>query len=395
MKHPILSAVAVAALTVGLQAADATKTTKAPAKAAKPATKAAEPKEKAAPAKGKAPAAPAKEAPAATAKEKEEPKFELKDPVAVVDGVEIKAAEVDKVLKGLLARQGGSLDQVPADMKPQLYRNVIDGVIVDKLVAVQAAKVEVTDADVTAEFEKFKGQFGGDEKALAEELKNSGQTTETVRGDIKRFLQQNRWVDAQIKGKIEVSDAETEEFYKGNPEQFKQPAQVRASHILVRLEKDAKEDEVKTKRAAADQILSRVKKGEDFQKLATEVSEDPSAKKNGGDLNYFDREQMVPEFADAAFKMKKDEVSAEPVRSPFGFHIIKVTDHKDAGTVTLAEAKPKLVEYLQNQKRQGEVGKVLRSLRENAKVTINLPEAPKGPEAPPAAPGAPAAPDAK
>src|SRR5688572_26537093 len=263
----------------------------------------------------KAPAAPA------------EKPFVLTDPVAVVDGEEIKIADVEKVIASLLSQQGGTLKDVPEAMKPELYRNVVDGVIVEKLVTKNAKNVEVPEADVAAELEKFKSQFG-EGKNFDEQLKAQGQTLDGIKGDIRRFLQQNRWIDSVIKDKVQVSDTEVETFYKENPDNFKEPEQVRASHILVRLEKDAKDDEVKTKQAAANKILDRVKKGEDFAKLATELSEDPSAKDNKGDLDFFPREQMVPEFSEAAFKMKKGEVSPAPVRSDFGFHIIKVTDRK-------------------------------------------------------------------
>src|SRR4030095_16334553 len=97
-------------------------------------------------------------------------------------------------------------------------------------------------------------------------------------------------------------------------------------------------------------ILERVKKGEEFEKLALELSEDPSAKENHGDLNFFAREQMVPEFSDAAFKLKKGEISPEPVRSNFGFHIIKVTDRKEGSAQTFPEVKPQLIAFLQQQK---------------------------------------------
>ena len=92
---------------------------------------------------------------------------------------------------------------------------------------------------------------------------------------------------------------------------------------------------------------------------------------------------MVPEFADAAFKMKQDEVSAEPVRSQFGYHLIKMTGHKDAETMTLDAVKPQLVGYLKNQKKQQEMVKVVKAMRETADVKINLPDAvPAVPSAP-------------
>lgn len=291
----------------------------------------------------------------------------------MVDGTEIKIAEVEKAIGDILAQQGGSLAQVPAEMKPKLYRQVLDGVIVERLVTKEAAKIVVADTDVTQEFDRFKGRFPNEEE-MKSQLAKAGQTPESIREQIARFIQQNRWIDAQVAGKAEVTEAEAQEFYKSNTEQFKTPEQVRASHILVKCEKDAKDDEVKAKREGANKILDRVKKGEAFDVLAVELSEDPSAKENKGDLNFFPREgAMVEPFADAAFKLKKGEVSEAPVRSDFGFHVIKVTDRKEAGSMAFDEAKPRLMVFLQEQKKKSETGKVLRDLREHAKVTVNLP----------------------
>jgi peptidyl-prolyl cis-trans isomerase C len=350
-----------------------------PAKKSKTPAKAASAEKKEA-----APAKTAPAAPAASAKEEAKP-FVVPDPVATIDGQEIKAADVEKVIEGMVAQRGGTIKDVPDSMKPALYRNVVDGIIAEKLVTRECSKLEVTDADVTAEFDRFKKQFP-DEKTFNEQLASQGQNAEAVKKDIRRYLQQNRWMEEQVKGKVAVTDEEAQTFYKENPDQFKQPEQVRASHILVKVDKDAKEDAVNTKQAEAKKILERVKKGEEFDKLASELSEDPSAKQNKGDLNFFGREQMVPEFSDAAFKMKKGEISEAPVRSDFGFHIIKVTDRKEGGNVAFEEAKPQLVGFLESRKKQTEIGKVLRGLRETAKVTINLPEVPN-----PAAP-APAVP---
>jgi peptidyl-prolyl cis-trans isomerase C len=350
-----------------------------PAKKPKPAQKpAATAKKEAEPKADPAPPAPSGGKP-------EEKPFVVKDPVATVDGLEIKAVEIEKVLEGLLAQQGGSIKDVPEEMKPGLYRRVIDGMIAEKLVTRECAKIEVTEADVTAELDRFKKRFP-DEKTFKDQLASQGQTVELVKKDIYRFLQQNRWMEEKVKGKTTVTEEEAQAFYKENPEEFKVPEQVRASHILVKVDENAKEDVIKAKQQEASKILDRVKKGEDFGKLASELSEDPTVKDNNGDLNFFARERMLPEFSEAAFKMKKGELSPEPVRSKFGFHIIKVTDRKEAGGESFDEAKARLIPALENQKKQAEIGKVLRGLRDSAKVTINLPEAP-APAGP--VPGAP------
>ena len=118
--------------------------------------------------------------------------------------------------------------------------------------------------------------------------------------------------------------------------------------------------------------------------MAKELSEDPSAKENSGDLDFFTKEQMVPEFSQAAFAMKKDEISG-PVRSKFGYHVIKLTDRKGAETVTLDQAKPQLMAFLQRQKKKTEIEKVVQEVREKADVKVNLPELPA--QAPTPVPG--------
>ena len=214
------------------------------------------------------------------------------------------------------------------------------------------------------------------EDEFSAQLTKTGQTLERLRENIRTNLRQRHWVDDQLKGKDEVADADLEDFYKKNPDQFKAPEKVRASHILVAVPADASPETVAEKEKAAKGLLDRVKKGEDFAKLAVEKSEDPSAKQNSGDLDFFSKDQMVAEFADAAFKMKQDEVSPEPVRSQFGYHVIKVTGRKEAETMSLEQVKPQLLTYLKGQKKQLEIGKVVKELREKADVKINLPEPP-------------------
>ncbi len=330
-------------------------------------------KKPAAPVKKAAPAAPEPAAPAPAASKA----TAITDPVAVVEGAEIKKADLDKALARVLQQQGIPADKMPEEQKIQGYRMVLDDLIIEKLVTKRAADTKVTDEEVAAKMEGFKARFGSD-AALKEQIEKSGLTVEKVKENVREGLRQEHWIDAQIKGKDTVVDADAEDFYKKNPDQFKQPEQVRASHILITVDKDAKPEVVAEKEKAAKAIADRVKKGEPFDKLAKELSEDPSAKQNSGDLDYFGREQMVPEFSTAAFKMKKDEIS-DPVRSQFGFHVIKVTDHRDAATVTLEAAKPKLLAYLKQQKRSAEIQQLIKALREKADVKINLPEAPKAP----------------
>ena len=134
-----------------------------------------------------------------------------------------------------------------------------------------------------------------------------------------------------------VSDADVEKYYTENAKEFETPRQVKASHVLARVgDTGGSEAEDKARAKIAD-VIRRAKAGEDFAKLAREVSEEPGAKERGGDLDWVKQGDMVPAFEQALFALKKGEVSAEPVRTPFGFHAIKVVDVRDGGKKPLKE----------------------------------------------------------
>jgi peptidyl-prolyl cis-trans isomerase D len=128
-----------------------------------------------------------------------------------------------------------------------------------------------------------------------------------------------------------VTDADVEKYYTEHVSEFETPRQVRAAHVLVRVpETGGSAGEDKARAKVAD-VIRRAKAGADFGKLAQEVSEDSSTAPRGGDLGLIGKGEMVPEFEQAVFKLKKGEVSPEPVRTPFGFHAIKVLDIQEGG----------------------------------------------------------------
>ena len=299
------------------------------------------------------------------------PAAPLPDVVATVDGQEIKKEELEQAFATELARQGIPPDQLPANQKAQGYKMILNDLITEKLVSKRAAAMEAKEEEVNAQFEQLKGRFPKQEDFEAQ-LAKSGQTPEKIREDIRAYLKQQAWVKDQIKDAPKATDADAEEFYTKNPEQFKKPEQVRASHILLSVAADAPEATVQEKQKAAAAIAVRVKAGEAFDKLAAELSEDPSAKQNSGDLNFFTKEQMVPEFSTAAFGMKKGEIS-EPVKSQFGFHVIQVTDRKDAETMTLETVKPQLLAFLNQKMQSTQVEKLIKDVRDKAAVEIKLP----------------------
>lgn len=167
-------------------------------------------------------------------------------------------------------------------------------------------------------------------------------------------------VEAFLKKKVEndatLSDAELKKFYEQNLDKFKAGEQIKASHILVKTEKEAKD------------LLSQIKAGGNFDELAKKNSVDSSASK-GGDLGWFGKGSMVPVFEKAALALKEGEVS-DVVKSDFGFHIIKLTGKRPAGTRPFEEVKEQIKTALMPTKQQEIFQKIKEELKKNAKISV-------------------------
>ena len=266
---------------------------------------------------------------------------------------------------------GVKASDLSPEQKLEGYRQILDELITEKLVNKAAAGITVPQSDVDAQIAKIKAQFPSDED-FSKQLAQVGQTPEQLSDTIKKMLQQQRWLEGQLAGKTEVTDEEAKKFYEENKTEFQQPETVKASHILFRVNKDDSEDVVNQKLKAAQGAETRAKKGEDFTALAKELSEEPGAKESGGDLGFFPKDRMVPEFSEVAFSQKVGDVS-DPVRTQFGWHVIKVTDKKAAGTVPYEEVKAQLITYLKAKKREEAAQALLKSLRTSAQIENTLP----------------------
>lgn len=320
------------------------------------------------PAEAAATPAPTAEAPAATPAASADG---LKDPVATVNGEPISKAALEEAFNNAVQASGVKVADLTAEQKLEGYRQLLDELIVDKLVSKAAASVVVTDADVEAEIAKIKKQFPSEEE-FNKQLATAGQSPEKLTETLKKMLQQQRWIESQIGDKANVTDAEAKEFYDKNQAEFQEGASVKASHILFRVNPDDSPEVVQQKLDAAKKAIARAKK-EDFTKLASELSEEPGAKESGGDLGFFTKDRMVPEFANAAFSQKVGTVSTEPVKTQFGYHVIKVTDTKPARTVPYTEVQAQVTNYLKSDKQRKAVQEVLANLRSSAKIEDTLP----------------------
>ncbi|MFM8365074.1 MAG: peptidylprolyl isomerase [Verrucomicrobiota bacterium] len=309
---------------------------------------------------------------AATPAESASKPIELPEVVAIVNGKEIKRGELEEIFKAAVQSSGMN----PADLSPQQqlggYTQLLNDLIERQLLLDASAAVKVTDADVDAEIKKFKSQFP-DEAVFEAQMKQAGMNQEKLRKDVREELQIRGYMQSKIKAP-EVTPEQAKSFYESNQKEFERPQTVKASHILFMVDPDAPADVVKQKEEAAKKAAARAKKGEDFTTLAKELSEEPGAKESGGDLGFFPKDRMVPEFANAAFEQKIDEIG-EPVKTQFGWHVIKVTDKKDAGTVPYDEVKDQISAYLKSTGQREAAQTVMKNLKDSAKIETFLPSA--------------------
>ena len=297
---------------------------------------------------------------------------------ATVNGDAISNAEVEEAFARMAASRGIPVSSVPAEQKSGVLKMILDDIINERLVTKASAEIKIEAAAVDAEFEKILAQQEaqtGKKPTLDEvkkDLAQQGMTLESLKERISKGMKQRQWVDSQIKGKTtEPTDPEAKDFYEKNPQHFEKPETVRASHILFLLNADDSPEKVTAAMKKAEVAIGRAKK-EDFTKLASELSEEPGAKESGGDLNFFPRKgAMVEPFAEAAFKLKKDEVTAEPVRTQFGYHVIKVTDRKDASKQAFDAAKPQIVAFLSQEKKKAAIDGVIAGMRAKADVKVS------------------------
>jgi len=176
--------------------------------------------------------------------------------------------------------------------------------------------------------------------------------------DFKKITLVGLLLQKEIEGKVTVSDQEVKDYYEKNKGKFAPVTQIRASHILVKTEEEAK------------QIEEKLKKGEDFVQLAKKYSIDTATAKNGGDLGYFSKGQMVPEFESAAMSLKPGQIS-EPVKTKFGYQIIKVTDKKMGQVVDFEKVKNLISQNLMAEKQKEVFDSYVEGLKKSFKVEIN------------------------
>ena len=242
--------------------------------------------------------------------------------IAEVNGGSITTGDFERELKNLPEYLKAMADT------PQGRKEMLDTMVIRELILQQASKDGL----------------------------DKGPEIEEKLQDLKKRLIVESFLKKKVETESKVSDEDLKTFYEQNKDKFKTGEQVKASHILVKTDKEAKE------------ILAKIKAGGNFEELAKKNSVDSSAAK-GGDLGWFGKGSMVPAFEKAALALKEGQVS-DIVKSDFGYHIIKLTGKRAAGIRPLDEVKEQIKGAIMPTKQQEVFQKIKEELKKSAKITV-------------------------
>jgi len=284
--------------------------------------------------------------------------------VMSVNGDEVHAAEISLMMQNVRGYLNSQGQQVTEE---QVFQMASQRIVEQKLLAQEARRLGLKpDQQRLAEMMKMTEQQVGGREKLVQTLASGGTEIAQLEKTFTEMELGRVFIAQQIQPTVTVTEEDIQTFYNENPQFFENGEQVQARHILFKVEETADEATDTAARSKAEKARERALAGEDFAKLATELSEGPSGPR-GGDLGYFEKNQMDPQFADVAFALKVGEISAV-VKTQFGYHVIKVENRRPAGTVPLEEASPQIGEMLRSQKAADATGQLVQTLGQKADI---------------------------
>lgn len=180
----------------------------------------------------------------------------------------------------------------------------------------------------------------------------------------------NEYLKKEVANKVEVSEEDIKAYYESHKDEFKTPDMVRSRHILIKTDASASDNDKKKAKEKAEEILEKIKAGEDFAKLASDISDDTGSKTRGGELGFFPKGRMVKAFEDAAFSLKPGEVSGI-VETQFGYHIIKVEEKKETEMEPFDTAKEKIKQKLLQERTKTKVTEFIEKAMKEANIEIH------------------------
>lgn len=298
-------------------------------------------------------------------------KNQSEEKVAVVNGVPIEKGEFDGEVFLIQKTVLGLGRPLSCEQVASIRKEVLESMIRRELLGQAARKsgIKPDENAVNKEINLLRQQFP-DETEYKNELSRRGVNEEVLHDRMIRNNLVQRYVDKEFADKAKVTDKELQDYYQKNIDLFKQPFQMRVSHIFIQSDPKGSDSRKKELRGKAEKILNNLKDDQDFAALAREYSDGPT-KNSGGDLGYLRKGQLEKQFESKVMALKKGEIT-DIIETGYGFHIFKVTDIKPETILAYESVKEKVKKFLVDEKIKQAADLYARKLREKAGAGIEI-----------------------
>jgi peptidyl-prolyl cis-trans isomerase SurA len=306
-------------------------------------------------------------------------RFTVNRVAATVNGDVITLRELERTAGSALERAnllspGPERDRARAGA----LRAAFDLLVADRLFAQQVKKLdlEITDAQVDAQVEAIREQNNFSAEELDQALEAQGLSREAFRERIRAQLQNFAVLQHKVGTRVKVSDQELENYYRSHPKEFQGEDELRIRHIFLPVAEGAPPTEVRRVQAEGERVLARLRAGEDFAKVAREVSKGPTAE-TGGDLGWLKRGTFQKALEDAAFALSPGELSPV-VRVGQGFHLLQAVERRRASGRAFEDVKELIRDRLIQEQAESYREQYVAELRREAVIDVRLPELEQG-----------------
>ena len=294
--------------------------------------------------------------------------------VAVINDSIILRSELEARMVPVIGEAQQITDPKERERRIEKLRGqVLDEMVNEELIvqAAENAKIEVESSEVQAAMDEIKSSNNLDDAGLQQVLTAQGYTMSAYKQDLRRQLLRLRAVNQLVAPKVQITDEDVRARYDQMQRRSDSVSSVRLSHILIKLPQGATEQQVAEGKERAAKAIERVKAGEDFAKVAKEVSDDTGTKDSGGELGWFQRGSVNPDWEQIVFAMDKGDVRG-PVTGPQGLHVFYVSEVKKGELKSYSEMKETLTRELRRREMDKQTQTWLEELRKRAYIDIKL-----------------------
>jgi parvulin-like peptidyl-prolyl isomerase len=293
--------------------------------------------------------------------------------VAVVNQEIITFSEVEKMSRSLQVEIQTEDRLERRERVHEIFRKVLDKLIEEKLIDQEVKKsgIKVTSKELEGAIEDVKRRFAVDQENFEKLLAAEGMTFEAYKKEIEKQILRTKVINLAVKVEPTAGEKELRDFYQKHIDRYRVNESYRISHILFPVPKDASLEQSREIRKRCQKVLERIKGGEDFGEMVLLYSEDPSSRKDRGDMGYFKRGDLLPALDREALRLQVGEVSGV-IRTEFGFHIIKLLDRKGGEPPPFEEVKEKVQADYYGREMEKAYLQFLSKLKEKSIIEIKL-----------------------